>query len=177
MSDEAGVELDSAPPTKDALLVCKQIYAEQKKKQATTYRRYWTTQRFLLIADRNIRKELHLASKADLQHICRIAVHCLIEFWNKALVTFRFDARSAWAVDIEAPRSVRAPESGFVLWFLTECPRRDKLLEDLEEMMDTLREDRGVNEYFELSTVDPTAGQGLDANKLNRLPSKVRRYQ
>ena len=177
MPDQAGVESDRAPPTKDALLVCKQIYAEQKKKQAAAYRRYWTTQRFLVIADRNTRKELRLASKSDLQHICRVAVHCLIEFWNKVLVTFRFDARSAWPVDIEVPRSVRAPKSRFVLWFLTEYPRRDKLLEDLKEMMDTLREDRGVNEYFDLSTVDPTAGQGLDANELNRLPSKVRRYQ
>lgn len=173
---QAGVESDKAPPAKDTLLVCKQLYSEQKKMQAAAYRRYWTTQRFLVIADRNTRKELHLAKKADLQHICRLAVHTDIQRHHKVLVSFRFEATTAWVVDLQGLPSPRSKTPPF-RWHLMKGPWLDGLLQGLKDMMDSLREDSGDSEYFDESTVDPMSGQGLDAYELNQLPSMVRRYR
>jgi hypothetical protein len=41
-------------------------------------------------------------------------------------------------------------------------------------MMETLREDHGTSEYPDESSVDPRAGQGLDADEIRRLPSVAR---
>ena len=174
---QAGVEWNNAPPKKDALLVCKQIYAEQKKVQAAAYRRFWTAQKFIVMVDNcSTRKRLHLVMKTDLQHIHRLAVHYWIRNYDYVLVNFSFDARNAWTVDIEPwlGRPVGLP------WYLADRPRRNNLVQDLKEMMETFREDYGDygdNEYFDESAVDPTYGQGLDAIELNQLPSIVRGYE
>jgi hypothetical protein len=178
--DQAGVEWNDAPPTKNALLVCKQIHAEQKKVQAAAYRRFWTVQKFIvMVGNCSTRKRLHLVTKTDLQHICRLVFHYSDYHYTYVLVTFSFDALNAWTVNIEPWRSWSFTDTTNPPWFLADCPRRNNLVQDLKEMMDTFREDYGGygnNEYFDDTTVDPTYGQGLDAIELNQLPSIVNEY-
>ena len=84
----AGMKSEEAPRTKDALLVCKQIYAEQKKMQAAAHRRYWTVQRFLLAEGRHTHGRLQRATKADLQHICRLTVYAYIPRLHNVIISF-----------------------------------------------------------------------------------------
>lgn len=177
---QAGVEWNNAPPKKDALLVYKQIYAEQEKVQAAAYRRFWTAQKFIVMVDNcSTRKRLHLVMKTDLQQIRQLAVHYHTWDYGYVLVNFSFDALNAWTVDME-PWLGGSVGLTCQPWYLADCQSRKNLVQDLKEMTETFREDYddyGDNQYFDESAVDPTYGQSLDAIELNQLPSILRGYE
>lgn len=176
-SGRAGVESDKVPPNKNSLLICRQIYNEMKGIQAAAYRRYWTVQKFLIIADRDTKKNLHLATEADLQHICHLAIHRC--FWlekHTALISFHYSSASAWLVSMERSRSQQAISTDRVPWYEVKSSELIRVLRNLKNMMDTLHEDRGVGGYLDESTVDPTVGRGLGADEMHQLSFSVRQY-
>jgi hypothetical protein len=179
-SGRAGVELDKAPPNKNSLLICRQIYNETKRMQAAAYRRYWMVRKFLIIADRDTKKDLHLATKAGLQHICHLAVHRYFEWPEKytALISFNYTAAFAWRVSMESARPQQARPSGSrFAWYLVKCSDSMFFLRSLKVMMDTLHDDRGAGGYLDESTNDPRVGRGLDADEMHQLPFTVREYR
>jgi hypothetical protein len=179
-SGRAGVESDKAPPNKNSLLICRQIYNETKKMQAAAYRRYWMVQKFLIIADRDTKKDLHLATKADLQHICHLAVHRYFDWPEKytALISFNYTAEFAWRVSMESARPQQARPCGCrFAWYLVKCSDSMFFLRTLKVMMDTLHDDRGAGGYLDESTNDPRVGRGLDADEMHQLPFTVREYR
>lgn len=167
----AGVESDKAPPNKNSLLICRQIYNEMKGIQAVAYRRYWTVQKFLIIADRDTKKDLHLATKTDLRHICHLAVHRY--FWQRkytALISFHCTAASTWTVTMANSRPESSSPSIDSPWYMVECSRSIEFLKRLETMMGSLlRKDDG-------SRCDPRTGRGFGVESLHQLPSFVRWY-
>lgn len=176
-SGRAGGESDNSPPNKDSLLICRQIYSEMKEMQAAAYRRYWVVQKFLIIADRDTKKNLHLANKADLQHICHLAVHRY--FWPEkytALISFHYSAAFAWTVSMKNSRPQQAIPGANLRWCMVKCSESTKFLHSLKQMMDTLHEGYSANGHLDESTVDPRAGRGLDADEMHQLPFTVRRY-
>jgi hypothetical protein len=130
-SGRAGVELDKAPPNKDSLLICRQFYNEMKGLQAVAYRRYWAVQKFLIIADRDTKKDLHLATIADLRHICNLAV------------------------TMTSCRPQPTIPGGDSPWYMIESLRSIGFLKRLETMMGSLlRKDDGTR-------CDPRAAEAL----------------
>jgi len=176
-SGRAGVESDKAPPNKDSLLICRQIYNEMKGIQAAAYRRYWIVQKFLIIADRDTKKELHLATKADLRHICNMAVHRYFSGSKyTALISFHYSAAFAWTASMESSRPRQTTPSHNLPWYTVKCAGSIKFLQNLEDMMVTLHDHYGASGYHDESTVDPMAGRGLDAHEMHQLPFTVRKY-
>lgn len=177
-SGRAGVESDKVPPNKDSLLICRQIYNETKEMQAAAYRRYWTVQNFLIIADRDTKKDLHLATKADLQHICHLAVHRYFSYPKKytALISFHYSAALAWTVSMKSSRPQQAIPGEILPWYVVKCSESIEFSQTLKRMMNTLHEDQGANGYLDEATVDPRAGRGLDADEMHQLPLSVRKY-
>jgi hypothetical protein len=172
-SGRAGVELDKAPPNKDSLLICRQFYNEMKGLQAVAYRRYWAVQKFLIIADRDTKKDLHLATIADLRHICNLAVHRCFAHPEKytALISFHCTAASTWIVTMTSCRPQPTMPGGDSPWYMIESLRSIGFLKRLETMMGSLlRKDDGTR-------CDPRAGRGLGVDALHQLPSFVRRYR
>lgn len=64
-----GISLEhTAPPTKNAILPCRQLYLEMEKMQNVAYRAYWTNNQF------DFKSKVHsLPSDEDLQHICHFS--------------------------------------------------------------------------------------------------------
>jgi hypothetical protein len=177
---QAGVESDKAPPNQDSLLVCRQLYHEMKGIQAAAYRRYWMVQKFLIIADRDTKKDLHFATTADLQHICHLAVHRYFSWPEKytALISFHYTAAFAWRVTMNSARPQQARPSGSrFAWYLEKFADSIFFLRSLKVMMDTLHDDRGTGGYLDESTNDPRVGRGLDADEMHQLPFTVREYR
>jgi len=168
---------DSAPPSKDALLVCRQLYAEQKQSQAAAYRRWWTAQRFAVTFENPFMlAQLRPVARPDLQRIRWFAYAPIIGVGPSRiliLIPFRFEAAtpdvSSWSATIERSQ-VCTPQPGEVLpWHLTEgCARREAFLKGLEGIVDDIRVRSGG-----VAAVDPTAGRGLDAQEVYALASAV----
>jgi len=169
-SGRAGVESDKAPPNKNSLLICRQVYNEMKGIQAAAYRRYWTVQKFLIIADRDTKKDLYIATKADLRHICNLAVHRCFTPQYTALISFQCIAAPTWNVTMTSSRPESSSPSVDSPWYMVECSRSIEFLKRLETMMGSLyRKDDG-------SRCDPRAGRGFGVESLHQLPSFVHRY-
>lgn len=149
-----------------------------KEMQAAAYRRYWMAQKFLIIADRDTKKDLHLATKDDLQHVCRLAVHCYFPRPEKytALISFRYSA-SGWRVTTESSRAQQAISSGRVAWYMTKCSDSIMFLRGLRNIMETFHEGHGASGNLDESTVDPWIGRGLDADEMHQLPFTVRGFR
>jgi hypothetical protein len=178
-SGRAGVESDMAPPNKDPLLICRQVYDETKKMQAAAYRRYWAVQKFLIIADRDTERDLHLATKADLQHIRHLAVHRYFARPEKytALISFHYSATFGWSVSMKSSRPQQARSGGSSLpWYMAKCTNMILFLQSLKFMMDTLHENQGSSGHLKASTVNPRVGRGLDADEMHQLSFTVREY-
>jgi len=145
--------------------------------QAAAYRRYWMVQKFLIIADRDTKKDLHLATKADLRHICNLAVHRYFPSPKyTALISFHYSAAFAWMVSMKSSRPQQAIPSGSLPWYMVQCVDSYKFLQSLKGMMDTLHDYHGACGYPDEATVDPRVGQGLDATEIRQLPFTVREY-
>ena len=162
---------EASPPTKDPLLVCRQLHTEQKQAHAAAYRRYWDSQRFHITTDRPyLLAKLRLASASDLRHIRCLSIAPMLNRTRiKVLITLRFDAdTSSWSVAIErSPRSRPRPGED-VPWQLTDCARRDAFLQSLKNAVGALREDDEIP-----TVVDPASGRGLDAREMYELSSKI----
>jgi hypothetical protein len=170
----AGVKSDEAPRTKDALLVCKQTYAEQEKMQAAAHRRYWTVQKFLLAEGRHTHGRLQRATKADLQHICRLAVCAYIPRLDNVIISFSFKATTAWTVNIRPSEQMNTTVGSQTL--VNEF-RLNNLQRMFKNMMESWRYDYAQDDYrsVDMSPVDPISGKGLDARELECLPFKIQR--
>ena len=161
---------EASPPTKDPLLVCRQLHTEQRQAHAAAYRRYWDSQRFHITTDRPyLLAKLRLASEPDLRRIRCLSIAPMLKRTRiKLLITFRFEAASKWLVAVErSPRSKARPGEQ-VPWQLTECARRDAFLQSLKEIMDRLRRTCDGP-----SSIDPTVGQGLNSNEMYELSSLI----
>lgn len=161
---------ETSPPTKNPLLVCRQLHTEQKQAHAAAYRRYWASKRFHITTDRPyLLAKLRLASEPDLRHIRCLSIAPMLKRTRiKLLITFRFEVASTWAVTVErSPRSKARPGEE-VPWQLRECARRDAFLQSLKHIMNALRKDHEVP-----SSIDPAAGQGLSSNEMYELSSLV----
>jgi hypothetical protein len=67
-----GVQYSQAPPSKDPVLVCRQLYTEMKSMQAEAFRQYWSNATF----DASMHNDLHYTTDIvyavadrDLQHV------------------------------------------------------------------------------------------------------------
>ena len=161
---------EPSPPTKDPLLLCRQLHTEQRQAHAAAYRRYWDSQRFHITTDRPyLLAKLRLASEPDLRHIRCLSIAPMLKRTRiKLLITFRFEAASKWLVAVErSPRSKARPGEE-VPWQLTECARRDAFLESLRKIMDRLR-----TNWDGPSSIDPAVGQGLNSNEMYELSSLI----
>ena len=161
---------EASPPTKDPLLVCRQLHTEQRQAHAAAYRRYWDSQRFHITTDRPyLLAKLRLASEPDLRRIRCLSIAPMLKRTRiKLLITFRFEAASKWLVAVERSSRSKARPGEQVPWQLTECARRDAFFQSLKEIMDRLRRNCDGP-----SSIDPTVGQGLNSNEMYELSSLI----
>lgn len=170
---------DAAPPTKDALLVCRQLHAEFKQAHAATYRHWWQAQRFAVTIDSPFMIALlRPVAEEYLRRICWLAIAPVTEVGRgrsrvKVLVSFRFEAttderKSLWSTAIERSPVCKARLEEVLPWHLTGCARREAFLRSLEGLVDDIREDSGG-----IDAVDPMVGRGLTAGEMFALSGAV----
>jgi hypothetical protein len=75
---EAAVPSSQAPPSKNPLLVCRQLYVEMKSMQAAAFRQYWSKTTFDLCLGGRFKcytpDMLHSVAERDLKHIQNINI-------------------------------------------------------------------------------------------------------
>jgi hypothetical protein len=163
---------EPSPPSKNLLLVCRQLNTELKQAHATAYRHYWGTQTFHITGSRPfILSKLRPISNLDLRHIHRLTIAPMLKRTRiKILIIFCFEpTTSSWSTTIErSPGSKPRVGEEDVPWQLTDCAQREAFLRILEDTINGLRRDDEVP-----TKVDPAAGRGLDAREMYELSSAV----
>ena len=68
------------PPSKNAILVCRQLYIEMSNMQAATFRQYWSENSFDISDDHGLASNVFCPGPdRDLQHVKRFADHLVFD--------------------------------------------------------------------------------------------------
>jgi hypothetical protein len=167
-------------PSKDPLLICRQLYAETKKMQVACFRDYWQTNIFVIDAmdhrhspaspNRQSKQEIYaqltprdLVANENLKHVRRIAF-CMNAYWESYFLSFTFNDNGAWDVCLLLPREEAQPRALIRYIF----PQGSKI-ENLERTLTELNARVGDE-----AIRNPSRGRGFTAFRLFEFMSLLR---
>lgn len=179
--DTASIRVISpSPPSKDPLLICRQLYTEMAQKRTSAYRAYWTTNTFFITAFTEDRYRFHeddsrwyltsepqqaepsppteerdeIVTDDNMRHIHRFAFHMNV---GEELYILLFRVDKVWSVNILLPEHRRRYGPGLYHMF----PKGWKS----ENLVRTLRE---LNASLVGGDVirDPSKGRGFNTFRL-----------
>jgi hypothetical protein len=161
---EAGIQSSEAPPSKNPILVCRQLYKEMRSMQAAAFRQYWSKSTFDASVSCHLEEtsdRLYRAADRDLQHIKCFSISCGREGLGFAVdVECRFQA-GRWTASFSFTDHV---------WMcICDCNglrRRVSRPRGLLRLVFFDREMRRQASGDEPTTMDPDLGAGFTARDM-----------
>ena len=152
----ARVNLDSSsPPSKGAILACRELYEEMKGMYVAAYRIYWSDNRFVYDAGLLGTASVLPANK-DLQHVQQfcLVLHRLSDYYVH--IVFEGGKWDSWLLPA-GDRILGFKDFG--VWFLNQGALKDAVTEYMASLATTW------------SSLDPRAGRGLTREMLEGVAS------
>lgn len=154
----ARIRLDeTAPPTKDALLPCRQLYSEMKEMQATAFREYWSTNRFIYsVAEMGpaVGGKRPVPAQVKMQHIHHFSLLIKDDYFLDIVL-----AGGLWESRL-LPTHGRALGFGDMgIWLISQGETSDEVRENLISFAKSPTR----------CTLDPRTGQGLTERMLRTI--------
>lgn len=151
-----------APPSKDAILACRQLCTEMSNMQAAAFRRYWSENTFEICDDHVATSDtFYTGSDRDMQHVKHFVVHVKCE-----------DARVAVEVHFQAGNwmaSFFAQDHAWSKIFQWRGRSVPQGLQHLDEFDQEMRVQRTLEAFpGEREILSPGSGPGFTAGDLHR---------